>query len=148
LEGNAMNRNVVLGTGAVVVIAAGSLVVGGAASASGSPHTLHVTATVLKHINTSKTTFVETDTLTHRGKKVGFESQSCNDASQGVKCSVTFALKNGVLLGHSTSPITSTSTGTVAGAITGGLGKYTGDKGRLKATIDGIHADFTIVYHS
>jgi hypothetical protein len=142
-----MKRMILLSSSAVAVAAAGSLVLGGsAATATSSTHHLHLHATVLKSVETSATTVVETDRLRRHGTTVGFETQSCNDGGQGVKCSVSFALTNGMLLGHTASAITTSNHGTFHGTITGGLGTYTGSKGTVKGHVDGIHASLVITY--
>jgi hypothetical protein len=141
-----MMRNVALGVGAAATILAGGAIVADSALAAGATHTIKVSATVLKTVEPSNATSVETDRLTRAGKTVGFETQSCN-VSQGEKCAVTFALKNGILLGSTTSSITTSSHGTFKGKITGGLGSYTGDKGTIKGSVDGIRATLTITYH-
>lgn len=141
-----MNCNVILGTGAAVVLAAGSLVAAGSALAESSSHTLHLKAKVLKTVETSKSTSVETDALRKGGKTVGFETQSCNFGGTGDVCAVTFALKNGTLLGSTTSPITPSSSVKYKGKITGGRGKYSGDKGTIAVSVTGIRAKLTIVY--
>lgn len=141
-----MNRNVILGTGAAVVIAAGSLVAATSASAGSSSHTLHLKAKVLKTVETSKSTSVETDVLRKAGKTVGFETQSCNFGGTSDACAVTFALKNGTLIGATTSPISQSSSVKYKGKITGGRGKYAGDKGTIAVSATGARAKLTIVY--
>lgn len=143
-----MKRSVLLSAGAAVVIVAGGIAVAGDALASGSTHTLHLTTTRLQFVNTSKTTFVQTEAVFNAGKKVGYETISCNDGGNRVKCSLSFALENGMLLGHLTIPITSTPTTSVSGKITGGLGTFTGDTGTVKGRITGRHSSITVKYHS
>lgn len=143
-----MKRTALLGAGAAVVIAGGGIAVAGSALATGSSHTLHLTTTRLQFVNTSKTTFVETDSVFKSAKKVGYETISCNDGGHQIICSLSFALENGMLLGHLTIPITSGESTSVTGKITGGLGSFTGDKGTVKGVITGKHSSFTVKYHS
>jgi hypothetical protein len=143
-----MKRSALLSAGAAVVIVAGGVAVAGDALASGTTHTLHLTTTRLQFVNTSKTTFVQTEAVFNAAKKVGYETISCNDGGSRVKCSLSFALENGMLLGHMTIPITSTPTTTVSGKITGGLGTFTNATGTVKGRITGKHSTFTVKYHS
>ncbi len=114
----------------------------------GSSHTLHLTTTRLQFVNTSKTTFVQTEAVDKSGKKIGYETISCNDGGNQVLCSVSFAMGSGMLLGHLTIPITSTESTSVSGKITGGLGSFSGDRGTIKGTITGKHSTYTVKYHS
>jgi hypothetical protein len=143
-----MNRAALLATGATTVIAAGGVLIAGTASAAGSTHTLRLTATRLQLADTSQSTFVETDAVFKAGKKVGYENLSCNDGGQNVLCSLTIALPNGILLGHVTTPITTSDSTTLSGRVTGGLGIYTGDKGTIRASVNGKHSKYTITYRS
>jgi hypothetical protein len=141
-----MRRTVAL-SAVSLAIAAGGLGVAGAALAAGGSHTLHLTTTRLQFVNTSKTTFVETDSVFKSAKKVGYETISCNDGGHEIICSLTIALQNGILLGHLTIPITSDETTNVSGKVTGGLGTFVGDKGTVKGQITGKHSTFTVKYH-
>jgi hypothetical protein len=143
-----MNRTVVLRAGVAAVVAAGALVLGGDALAASGSHTLHLTTTRLQFVNTSKTTFVQTEAVYRSKTKVGYETISCNDGGNQVVCSLSIALKNGMLLGHLTIPITSTESTSVSGKVTGGLGAFTGDLGTIKGTITGKHSVYTVKYHS
>lgn len=143
-----MKRTAVLGAGAAVIIAVGGLAVAGAALATASSHTLHLTTKRLQFVNTSKTTFVETDAVFKSAKKVGYETISCNDGGHQIVCSLSFALENGMVLGHLTIPITSGESTNVTGRVTGGLGNFTGDKGTIKGVITGAHSTYTVKYHS
>jgi len=147
-EGTLMTRKALLSAGAAVVVAASGIVAGGVALAAPSSHTMHLRATRLQFINTSKSTFVETDVIARAGKRVGYETISCNDGGHQIICSLSFALGTGMLLGHLTIPITSTTSTTVTGAVTGGLGGFAGDKGTVKGTITGKHATYTVKFHS
>jgi hypothetical protein len=141
----AMKRIAILSTGAALVLAGG---IAGTALASGSSHTLHLTTARLQFVNTSSTTFVEADSVSKSAKKVGYESITCNDGGHQIACSLTIALKGGVLLGHLTIPISSSATTSVTGKVTGGLGDYRGDTGTVKGTITGKHGTLTVKYHS
>jgi hypothetical protein len=143
-----MKRTALLSIGAAVVIVTGGTVAAGAALAAGSSHTLHLTTKRLQFINTSKTTFVETDVIERAAKKVGYESISCNDGGQQIVCSLSLALTNGMLLGHLTIPISSDASTSVSGAITGGLGTYAHDKGTVKGKITGNTSTLTVTYRS
>jgi hypothetical protein len=143
-----MKRTVLLGAVAALGLAAAGITAGGAALAAGGSHTLHLTTTRLQFVNTSKTTFVETDAVSRVGKKVGYGTLSCNDGGQQVVCSLSLALENGMLLGHLTIPITSGESTSVAGKLTGGLGVFSGDKGTIKGEINGKHGTYTVKYHS
>ncbi len=134
-----------LGAGALVVVGAG---LAGPALAAGTSHTLHLTTTRLQFVNTSATTFVETDAVFRAGKKVGYETISCDDGGHQIVCSVSVALEDGMLLGHVTIPITSGKTSKVTGKVTGGLGRFKGDKGTVKGTISGKHSTLTLTYHA
>jgi hypothetical protein len=143
-----MKRTALLSVGAAAVIVVGGIVVGGTALAAASSHTLHLTTTRLQFVNTSKTTFVQTEAVDKSGKKIGYETISCNDGGNQVLCSVSFATGTGMLLGHLTIPITSTESTSVSGKITGGLGSFSGDRGTIKGTITGKHSTYTVKYHS
>jgi hypothetical protein len=143
-----MKRTALLSVGATAVIVVGGIVVGGTALAAASSHTLHLTTTRLQFVNTSKTTFVQTEAVDKSGKKIGYETISCNDGGNQVLCSVSFATGTGMLLGHLTIPITSTESTSVSGKITGGLGSFSGDRGTIKGTITGKHSTYTVKYHS
>jgi hypothetical protein len=143
-----MKRTALLSVGAAAVIVVGGIVVGGTALAAASSHTLHLTTTRLQFVNTSKTTFVQTEAVDKSGKKIGYETISCNDGGNPVLCSVSFAMGSGMLLGHLTIPITSTESTSVSGKITGGLGSFSGDRGTIKGTITGKHSTYTVKYHS
>jgi hypothetical protein len=126
----------------------GGIAAGGIALATSNSHTLHLATTRLQFVNTSKTTFVETDAVfKSTNKKVGYSTITCNDAGNEIKCSLTIALKGGVLLGHLDIPITSDSSTNVTGKVSGGLGSFTGDKGTIKGVITGKHATYTVKYH-
>lgn len=140
-----MKRTALLGAGLAAAVAAG-IAAGGIALASSNSHTLHLTATRLQFVNTSKTTFVETDAV-FKTKKAGYETITCNDGGQQIECSLTIALKGGVLLGHLSIPITSDSSTNVTGKVTAGLGSFAGDKGTIKGVITGKHATYTVKYH-
>jgi hypothetical protein len=131
-----MRRIALAGAGAAVVLAAGST------------HTLHLATSRLQFVDTTSTTFVESDAVSRAGKKAGYESISCNDGGHQIVCLVTIALKGGVLLGHLAIPITSSATTDVTGRITGGLGAYNGDKGSVSGTITGKRGTLTVKYHS
>jgi hypothetical protein len=143
-----MKRIALLGTGAVAALAAGGILVAGTATAAGGTHTVHLKTTRLQVADPSRSTFVETDAVFKAAKKVGYENLSCNDGGTKVLCSLSIALPNGMLLGHVTSPITTSDKTTLTGKVTGGLGIYTGDKGTIKAVVNGKHARYTITYHS
>jgi hypothetical protein len=143
-----MRRTALLSVGAVVVIATGGVIAGGTALAAGGSHTLHLTTTRLQFVNTSKTTFVETDVIDRSAKKVGYETISCNDGGTAIVCSLSLALTNGMLLGHLTIPISSGASTAVSGTITGGLGSYAHDKGTVKGQITGKVSSFTVTYRS
>jgi hypothetical protein len=64
-----MRRAALLGVGAAVAIAAGGIAVAGSALATSSTHTLHLSTTRLQFVNTSHTTFVETDVAERAGKE-------------------------------------------------------------------------------
>ena len=134
-----------LSAGAAVVVAA---VIAVPALAVGTAHTLHLTATRLQFVNTSATTFVETDAVFRAGKKAGYETISCDDGCHQIVCSMSVALEDGMLVGHVTIPITSGNTSKVAGKVTGGLGRFKGDKGTIKGTITGKHSTMTVTYRS
>jgi hypothetical protein len=141
-------RTALLGAGAALGFAAAGITAGGAALAAGGSHTLHLTTTRLQFVNTTKTTFVETDAMFKAGKKVGYDTLSCNDGGQQVICSLSLALENGMLLGHLTIPINNLQSTKVAGKLTGGLGVFAGDKGTIKGAIDGKHGTYTVKFHS
>lgn len=143
-----MSRTSLLGSGAVAVVAAGGILIAGTASAAGGSHTLHLATTRLQVTSTSQSTFVETDAVFKAGKKIGYENQSCNDGGTNVKCSLTIALANGILIGHATSPITTHPKTTFTGKVTGGLGIYAGDEGTIEVKANQKHATYTIRYHS
>jgi hypothetical protein len=127
-------------------VGAGATVTGVALASAGS-HTLHLTTNRLQFVNTTSSTFVETDAVFKSARKVGYETISCDDGGHQIVCSMTVALKGGVLLGHLTIPITSNATTKVSGKLTGGLGTYSGDKGKITGSITGKHSAFTITYH-
>jgi hypothetical protein len=142
-----MKRTAVLSAAAAVVIIGGGVLAGTAALASGSSHTLHLTTSRLQFVNTPKSTFVETDAVSRAGKKVGYETISCNAGGSQVLCSLSFALAGGMLLGHLTIPITSGESTSVSGKVTGGLGIFAGDRGTIKGSIIGKRSVFTVKYH-
>jgi hypothetical protein len=151
-----MSRNALLGGVAVATVVAGGIMAGGSAGATSTTqaqahphtHTIRLTATRLSLANTSKSTFVEANTVFKAGKKVGYETQSCNDGGTNVVCAVTFSLPRGVLLGHFTVPITTSDKSKTTGKITGGLATYSGDHGTIHASFNGSHAKYRLTYHS
>lgn len=143
-----MNRTVMIGSGAIATIVAGGILAVGPAHAASGSHTLHLRTHRLQVANTSKSTFAETDVVTESGKRVGYETLSCNDGGTGVKCSMSLSLPNGMLLGGVTTPITTSNQTTLTGKITGGLGRFTGAAGTVTAQVSGKNATYTITYHS
>ena len=139
-----MKRTALLGAAVAAAVVAG-VAAGGIALATSDSHTLHLTTTRLQFVNTSKTTFVEADAV-FKTKKAGYETITCNDGGQQIVCSLTIALKGGVLLGNLSIPITSDTSTNVTGKVTGGLGKFAGDKGTIKGVITGKHATYTVKY--
>jgi hypothetical protein len=120
----------------------------GMASAAARVHTQHLTARRLQFVNTSNTTFVETDAVRRGTTRVGYETITCNDGGQQIACSLSLALENGILLGHLTIPISSGSTVHFRGRLTGGLGRFAGDTGTIRGTISGKRSAFTVKYRS
>jgi hypothetical protein len=120
----------------------------GMASAAAKVHTQHLTGKRLQFVNTSNTTFVETDAVRRGATKVGYETISCNDGGHQIACSLSLALTNGMLLGNLTIPISSSSSVHFHGRLTGGLGRFAGDHGKIKGTISGKRSVFTVTYQS
>jgi hypothetical protein len=143
-----MNRTGWLGAGVAAAALAAGIAAAGVALAAGSSHTLHLTTTRLQFVTPSHSTFVQTDAVYRSSTKVGYETLSCNDSGQAILCSLSFAVKNGMLLGNLTIPITSTSSTAVSGKVTSGLGVFKGDKGTITGVITGKHSTYTVKYHS
>jgi hypothetical protein len=143
-----MNRTGWLAAGAATVALAAGISAAGVALAAGNSHTLHLTTTRLQFVTPSHPTFVQTDAVYKSSTKIGYETLSCNTAGQQIVCSLSFALKNGMLLGHLTIPITSTTSTDVTGTVTGGLGIYKGDRGTINGVITGKNSTYTVKYHS
>ena len=109
--------------------------------------TLTFHATPLDHKNLGKSHEVEADVLRSGGHKVGYAAESCFFGGQGDKCSVTLTLEGGVLYGHYTFPITSSTAPTTAkGKITGGLASYTGATGTIKVHATTTSETITVTY--
>jgi hypothetical protein len=142
-----MNRNVVLSAGAAAVLVVGAVTVATSAAAAGGSHTLVLTGKTLQTTSLGKSNSVEADVLTKAGKRVGYETESCNFGGTNDKCAVTITVKGGVLLGHITFPITNGTSPTATGKITGGLGAYTGSKGTIKVVSTANHGTITVKYH-
>lgn len=143
-----MKRSALLGVGALATALAGGGMAMGATQATGKLHILHVQTHRLQVSNTSRTTFAETSAVRKAGKKVGYETSSCNDGGTNVKCSMSMSLPNGMLLGYITTPITTSDKTTLTGRVTDGLGKYAGVTGTIKADVNGKNSSYTITYHS
>jgi hypothetical protein len=141
-----MNRTAVLATGCAAVMLAGGVVVAGSAIAAGGSHTLKLRGTILQQKELGPSHAVEVDTLRHAGKKVGYTTDSCFFGGQNDVCTVTFALKTGVLYGHVTFPITTGTSPVAKGRITGGLGSYSGAKGTIRVLTSGHHGSYTLTY--
>ncbi|MBV9486608.1 MAG: hypothetical protein JO246_11170 [Frankiaceae bacterium] len=142
-----MKRNILLASGAAVVLASSSAVALGSAGAAAHLHTLKLHAKQLQTKELGKAHEVEADVLRSGGHRVGYSTESCFFGGQGEKCIVTITLKNGVMYGHYTFPITDGSTPTVArGKVKGGLGAYDGVKGKIKVRATSRMETLTIRY--
>ncbi len=136
-----MNRPIALAAGALVTLAAGT-VVATTAAATGTTTTLKVTGTELSHTQFSTTTESEADLL-HLpntsisnkgalGKKAGYATESCVAGPSSDVCAVAIALKRGILFGRYAFPISGGIASSFAhGKILGGLNAYKNATGTI-----------------
>jgi hypothetical protein len=127
----------------LLTLTAGTAVAATSASAAAKTHTLVLHGTSLSTKTLPKSQEVAANTLKKSGKVVGYSTNSCNYTHED-KCSVTYALAGGVLYGHLTYPITTGTSETGTGKITGGLGAFTHAKGTIKVVTGGGAASATI----
>jgi hypothetical protein len=156
-----MNRTTILATGAIATLAAGTIVATGAANAAGTTHTLKLVGSTVQQTQLGKSHEVETDLLRKpassstvpigsktppKGAKQGYAIESCSFGAQNDVCSLSIALKAGILYGHVTFPITTGDSSTAKGKITGGLGGYSGATGHIKIVTGPKQGAYTITY--
>jgi hypothetical protein len=129
-----------------MLIAGGATAATAVAAAGGHSHTVRLTGTAIKAKAIGRSYELEADSLRSGGKVVGLSTESCFTGGTGDQCSFAIALKGGQLLGHYTFPISNGDSSVAHGKITGGLGRFTGDKGTIRVTATGHSLQVRLVY--
>jgi hypothetical protein len=142
-----MNRTRLLTAATAAVAVTATVVAIGGAGASTPQQTLTLHGKPLQMKSLGKSHQVEVDVLRAAGRRVGYAAESCFFGGQGDKCAVTITLKNGVLYGHYTFPISNGAAPTTAkGKITGGLAGYAGVSGSIKVVATSSSETITVTY--